>query len=450
MITTIVVVFFLVYLGMILGGLPFLQLDRTGVALLGAIVLIAADALTPEQAAKAIHLPTILLLFSFMVVSAQLRLGGFYPWVTVKLARLPLSPTALLGAVVVVAAALSAVFSNDIVCLSVAPVLARACSRRRLTPIPFLLALACASNVGSAATLIGNPQNMLIGSRLGLSFGGYLADAALPVVLGLVATWGIVAVQSRGHWALATEPTGEVARAVEQEGPLDQWQSAKGLGVAGVLLLIFLFTDWPRDVAALAGAGVLLTSRRLHSRKMLGLVDWELLVLFVGLFVVDHAFEGTGVPAALVRDLSSSGVHLERPLPLFVATLLLSNVVSNVPAVMLLLHVTTGAFAGPLLAPGQHPGGEPVHRRQHREHHRRRRRGSSGHPHRLALPCTSGCARDLSHAGDRRRLARHSVVACRLSQAEHQRSRPRRRRCVSGPARVLVSILLPTYPRRDA
>ena len=117
MTTTIVVVFFLVYLGMILGGLPFLQLDRTGVALLGAIVLIAADALTPEQAAKAIHLPTILLLFSFMVVSAQLRLGGFYPWVTVELARLPLSPAALLGAVVVVAAGLSAVFSNDIVCL---------------------------------------------------------------------------------------------------------------------------------------------------------------------------------------------------------------------------------------------------------------------------------------------------------------------------------------------
>jgi Na+/H+ antiporter NhaD/arsenite permease-like protein len=348
--TTIVAVFFLVYLGMILGGLPFLQLDRTGVALLGAIVLIAAEAMTPEQAAKSIHLPTILLLFSFMVVSAQLRLGGFYPWVTLKLAELPLSPPALLGAVVVAAAALSAVFSNDIVCLSVAPVLARVCSRRGLRPVPYLLGLACASNVGSALTLIGNPQNMLIGSRLGLSFAGYVADAALPVALGLAATWAIIAQGSRGRWALAVDPARSAGPTEEREGPLDRWQSAKGLGVAAVLLLIFLFTDWPRDVAALAGAGVLLTSRRLHSRKMLGLVDWELLVLFVGLFVVNHALEGTGLPATLVRDLSQSGVRLEQPLPLFVATFLLSNVVSNVPAVMLLLQVAQHASAGLLLA----------------------------------------------------------------------------------------------------
>src|SRR5262245_52402679 len=159
---------------MILGGLPFVQLDRTGVALLGAIVLIGIEAVSPQEAARSIHLPTVLLLFSFMVISAQLRLGGFYPWVTVKLADLALSPPLLLGAVVAAVAALSAVFSNDIVCLSVAPVLVRACMQRELNPVPYLLALACAANVGSAATLIGNPQNMLIGSALGLSFGGYV------------------------------------------------------------------------------------------------------------------------------------------------------------------------------------------------------------------------------------------------------------------------------------
>jgi len=158
--TAIVLVFLLVYLGMILGGLPFLQLDRTGVALLGAIALIGIGALSPEQAARSVHLPTIVLLFAFMVISAQLRLGGFYPWVTLRVAELPVSPAALLAALVGVAGALSAVFSNDIVCLSVAPVLADACRRRRLDPVPYLLGLACAANVGSAATLIGNPQNM--------------------------------------------------------------------------------------------------------------------------------------------------------------------------------------------------------------------------------------------------------------------------------------------------
>src|SRR6185369_17889945 len=98
-------------------------------------------------------LPTLLLLFSFMVVSAQMRLGGFYDWITVRLSALPVSPSTLLGLLIAVVASLSAVFSNDIVCLAVAPVLVDACVRRSLDPIPFLLALACAANIGSAATL---------------------------------------------------------------------------------------------------------------------------------------------------------------------------------------------------------------------------------------------------------------------------------------------------------
>ena len=164
----IVAIFAIVYLGMILGSLPFLQLDRTGVALLGAIALIGSEAVGLEEAAQSIHLPTLILLFSFMVVSAQMRLGGFYDRVTHRLAELPLAPPMLLGALVFGSAALSAVFSNDIVCLAVAPVLVDTCRRRGLNPLPFLLALACAANIGSAATLIGNPQNMLIGETLRL------------------------------------------------------------------------------------------------------------------------------------------------------------------------------------------------------------------------------------------------------------------------------------------
>src|SRR6266705_1100480 len=349
MTATVAAIFFVVYLGMILGGLPFLQLDRTGVALLGAIVLIGIEAVSPEEAATSVHLPTLLLLFSFMVISAQLRLGGFYPWVTLRLAHLPLSPPALLAGVAFVSAALSAVFSNDIVCLSVAPVLAAACTRRGLDPVPHLLALACAANVGSALTLIGNPQNMLIGGALGLSFAGYAAEAALPVLLGLVATWAIIARRARGRWALNADAGAQEPRD-EEAAPLNPWQTAKGLLVAGLLLVVFLFSAWPRDVVALAGAGVLLTSRRLHSRKMLGLVDWELLVLFTGLFVVNHAFEKTGLPGAFMGDLARAGVDLDQPLPLFDATLLLSNTVSNVPAVMLLLPAARHALAGPLLA----------------------------------------------------------------------------------------------------
>ncbi len=349
----VLVVFVIVYLGMILGGLPFLQLDRTGVALLGAIALVGLGAVDLEEAVQSLHLPTLTLLFAFMVVSAQLRLGGFYAWVTLKLGAQPLKPPLLLGALVGLIGALSAVFSNDVVCLAVAPVLIDACRRRGLNPVPYLLGLACAANVGSAATLIGNPQNMLIGATLGLSFGGYAAQVLAPVLLGLLATWAIIAWQTRGHWALSHDgKEGNRGRRTPDAPPFNRWQTTKGLLVAGTLLGIFLFTSWPREAAALVGAGILLTSRRLHSRQMLGLVDWELLVLFMGLFVVNHAMQGSGLVAEAVRALAEAGLPLERPGPLLAATVLLSNMVSNVPAVMLLLPVATAPLAGPILAMG--------------------------------------------------------------------------------------------------
>jgi Na+/H+ antiporter NhaD/arsenite permease-like protein len=337
-----------VYLGMILGGLPFLQLDRTGIAVLGAIALVGIGALSPEQAAQSVHLPTLLLLFSFMVIAAQMRLGGFYDWITLRLAALALKPAALLASVIVAVALLSAVFSNDVVCLAVAPALADACARRRLDPAPFLLALACSANVGSAATLIGNPQNMLIGQVLNLPFGGYLLEASVPVCAGLAAIWALITWQVRGSWSV--DPVERPIAAAANPVALDPWQTAKGLTVTAALVAVFLFTSWPREVAALVGAGLLLMSRKLHSREMLGQVDWELLILFIGLFVVNRALADTGLAQQAVLRMSAAGVSLAAPAPLFAATFVLSNLVSNVPAVMLLLPLIRSASDGPLLA----------------------------------------------------------------------------------------------------
>lgn len=370
MTTLVVTVFLLVYFGMIFGGLPFLQLDRTGIALLGAIVLVASQALSVDEAFRSLHAPTLILLFAFMVISAQLRMSGFYAWVARRVGALAVGPAALLGIVIVVAAYLSAVFSNDVVCLAMAPVLADICRARRLKPIPFLIGLACAANIGSAATLIGNPQNMLIGQTLALSFGGYLSDTAVPVALSLGASWALIVCLRRGHgWHVdagsvdgiigntATTPAAgqradddSAALAASADTQLDRWQTAKGLAVAGALFLCFLLAPWPRDLMALAGAGLLLTSRRLHSQRMLGLVDWQLLILFMGLFVVNHAMQQTGLPARCVAELASAGFDLHLPAPLFAASFALSNLVSNVPAVMLLLPTTAGAHAGTLLA----------------------------------------------------------------------------------------------------
>ena len=347
----IVLVFGVVYLGMLLGGLPFLQLDRTGIALLGAMALVGVGAVSPQAAVQSLHLPTLILLFAFMVLSAQMRLGGFYAWVTWKLAALSVSPPLLLGVLIVVVAALSAVFSNDIVCLAVAPVLIDACRQRDLEPMPYLLGLACAANVGSAATLIGNPQNMLIGETLRLSFSGYALDALAPVLIGLLAMWGIIVGQMRGRWMRRPDADELLpARRATDQPVFERWQTIKGLIVAAALLAVFLFTPWPREAAALVGAGVLLTSRKLHSRKMLGLVDWELLVLFTGLFVVNHALQETGLVAEAVAALATTGIPLQQPGWLFAASVLLSNLVSNVPAVMLLLPAATHPQAGLILA----------------------------------------------------------------------------------------------------
>lgn len=349
-------VFGLVYLGMLLGGLPGLKLDRSGVAVLGAIAVIGLGGLDPEEAARAVHLPTILLLFSFMVISAQMRLSGFYGAVTRRMAVLALGPVGLLGVVIAGSALLSAVFSNDIVCLAVAPVLAQACLRRGMPPVPYLLALACASNIGSAATLIGNPQNMLIGEVLRLDFGGYFRDAVGPVLLSLLALWALLAWPLRRRRAGPADPHPRAMPPAPDEPAFDAWQTAKGLVVALALVAVFLFTPWPREVAALVGAGLLLLSQRFHSSRMMALVDWELLLLFMGLFVVNHALEVSGLTQQALAALAGLGVHLGEPATLFGATLLLSNLVSNVPAVMLLLPAVQGgtpeavAQAGLLLA----------------------------------------------------------------------------------------------------
>ncbi|MBT9549816.1 MAG: anion transporter [Hydrogenophaga sp.] len=333
----VIAVFATVYLGMFLGGLPRLKLDRSGVALLGAIAVIALTGLPLEDAARSVDLPTIVLLFAFMVVSAQMRLGGFYTEVTRRVGALPLSRAGLLAALIAVAGALSAVFSNDIVCLAMTPVVAQLCLQRGLNPIPFLIGLACAANIGSAATLIGNPQNMLIGSVLQLHFADHARQALAPVGVSLALLWLWLA-YGPGARAGAPESTPSVTTPARTDGePFDRWQTAKGLVVATALMAVFLFTDWPRDVAALVGAGVLLLSRRFHSADVIGSVDWPLLLLFIGLFVVNHAFEQTGLSAHAVAWLATQGVHLSDPGALVVVGVLLSNLVSNVPAVMLML-----------------------------------------------------------------------------------------------------------------
>ena len=341
---TVLLIFAFVYLGMILGEIPGLALDRTGIALLGAIACLATGHVGVQEAWMSVDVATIGLLFGLMVVSAQFRMGGFYALVTRWLAGVAVGPGMLLAILIVVAGVLSALLVNDIACLAIAPLLVEGCARRKLNPVPFLLALASASNVGSAATLIGNPQNILIGQVLGLSFAGYLADAAVPSILGLGAVWAVIAWHYRGDWHRET-PVPKV-----QGAQFKPWQTAKGLVIIAALIAGFLFSPYPRESLALAAAGILLLSRRMSSRQMLGQVDWHLLVLFFGLFIVNHVLAVSGALAQMMTALERTGIQVSQPAWLFSITVVLSNLVSNVPAVMLLLPAAKHPLAGPILA----------------------------------------------------------------------------------------------------
>jgi Na+/H+ antiporter NhaD/arsenite permease-like protein len=339
-----VVVFAVVYLGMVLGRLPWLAIDRTGVALLGALALIAGGTLSPEAAWQSVDVPTIGLLFGLMVVSAQFRLGGFYAAVSRRVGAAQVSPPALLALLLAASGALAALLTNDIICLAMTPPLIEVCARRGLNPLPYLLGLACAANIGSAATLIGNPQNILIGEALDLSFAGYALEAAPVAAIGLAIAWAVLAYLYRSDWHTPALPPSVHGAA------FNPWQTAKACTVLAAVVAAFLAAPAPREVVALGAAGLLLMSRRMHSREVLGLVDWHLLVLFIGLFVVNHAFAASGALNQLFAGVRDAGIDLAAPAGLFTATVLLSNLVSNVPAVMLLLPAATHPAAGVILA----------------------------------------------------------------------------------------------------
>jgi di/tricarboxylate transporter len=251
----VLAVFTAVYLGMALGRWPGLMLDRTGIALVGAILLVLAGAVSGDEVRAAIDVPTLVVLFGLMVLSAQFAACGFYAWCSRKIALTPAGPNRLLALTVVTAGLLSAVLANDVVVFAMTPMLATGLLRRGLDPRPFLIALASAANAGSAATIIGNPQNILIGQTGGLDFWTFLAACGPPAVLGLLITWLVVRLTWRGRFA-AHDP--RAAHGPGEHGStLDRGGLAKAL-VATVALLALFTTPLPHVEGVLLVAGALM------------------------------------------------------------------------------------------------------------------------------------------------------------------------------------------------
>ena len=325
------IIFGLTYLGLALGKLPGLRTDRAGIALAGAAAVLAFGVLPRSEAAAAVDYETILLLFGMMVVVGYLRASGFFALVTERVIDHCSSPWLLLAAVVALSGGLSAFLVNDVVCVALTPLVLHLCRRLRRPPLPYLIALATASNVGSAATITGNPQNIIIGSLSHIPYLRFAARLAPVALAGLVLTFVVVAVVYRKTLSKAAELP--VPSDDGEESPRVVWPllyKSSGVTLAAVGLF---FAGLPTATVALGGAAVLLLDR-LKPERAYRSVDWPLLVMFVGLFVVVRAFQvhvvaGWGVESW--EAIRNSPVVLVSGLSLG-----LSNLVSNVPAVLLM------------------------------------------------------------------------------------------------------------------
>ena len=337
----IVAVFAAVYVGMALGRVPGLKIDRTGIALMGLAVLLATGAVDLEAAGAAIDVPTILLLFALMILSAQFAQAGFYDYCATLIVQAAAGPSALLALTVIVGGGLSAVLANDIVVFAMTPLLCAGIAARGMDPRPFLMALAGAANAGSAATVIGNPQNILIGQAGGLDFWKFAAVCAPPAIVALAVVFVVVKVV----WRRTLGETIVLPDVNSGPAPTDKWQVRKG-AVATVLLIGLFATDLPREIGALGIAALLLASRTMASRAMIGAVDWHLLVLFVCLFAVTAAFASTGLATDGLVWMLAHGLLPDSLAVLGPLTLVLSNTIGNVPAVILLNAIWPEATEG--------------------------------------------------------------------------------------------------------
>jgi Na+/H+ antiporter NhaD/arsenite permease-like protein len=328
-ISLVSVIFALTYLGLALGEIPGLRIDRAGIALVGAAAMLASGVMSMRDAARAVDYETIVLLFGMMVVVSYLRLAGFFALATDRIAARCSGAHSLLAVIITISGTLSAFLVNDVVCVALTPLVLHLCQRLKRPPIPYLIGLATASNVGSVATITGNPQNIIIGSLSHIPYLRFSARLAPIAVIGLVVDFAIVALVYRkalGQTAGESRPALAGTR-TRIHRPLLVKSILVTLGTVSLF-----FAGQPIALVALVAAGILLLGR-VRPEKVFRSVDWPLLVMFAGLFVVVSAFE--------VHVVQTWGIDrwdglLKSPVVLVSAvSLVLSNLVSNVPAVLL-------------------------------------------------------------------------------------------------------------------
>lgn len=339
----VVLVFAATYLLVATRRVAWLPIGRVGGALLGAAVMVAIGALTPAQSFAAIDHDTILLLFAMMLLIAYLERGGLFERIALGALLLARTPVQLLVLVSLLAAGLSAMFVNDAVCLLLTPVVIRVAVRAGLPLTPYLLAICTSANLGSAATLVGNPQNMIIGSLGGLGFAEFMLLAGPPALVGVAINTVLLWLYFRRR--LPKGPILSTAEPTAPAMPLDP------LVVPVALLVVAGFLAGAHlGYVALAGALVFVVRDREPPEAALARVDWGLLVFFCGLFIVVQALAGTGLVDLVWAQAAPAQLGTPAQLAAFTGLVAAgSNLVSNVPMV-LLAGPQLGQFSDPTLA----------------------------------------------------------------------------------------------------
>jgi Na+/H+ antiporter NhaD/arsenite permease-like protein len=326
-----IVVFVLTYVAIAAGRFPGLSLDRPAAALLGAVLMVAAGVLSPDEAGRAINGDTIGLLLGMMVLAAYLTEAAFFRWTSWRILRAVHGPRTLLWAVALTAGALSAVLVNDTVCLMMTPLVVRIVDDAELPPLPYLFAVAFGSNAGSAATLTGNPQNMIVGTLSGIPYARFAAALALPALASLVLAAALL------HLVYRRELPRRAFGAIDvPEPPLDRRLLAKALGATGLAVAGFL-AGFPLAWTALFAAALTMAVAGRAPREALLRVDWPLLLFFAGLFVVVRGVGVSGVARAMYDGIAPAlGTSPESQVVVFsLFATVASQVVSNVPFVIL-------------------------------------------------------------------------------------------------------------------
>jgi Na+/H+ antiporter NhaD/arsenite permease-like protein len=332
----VLLVLILTYIGMAAGRIAWLRVDRTGIALLAVIGLLASGEMTLDDFGSAVDMSTIALLFAMMIISAQFAESGFIDLCARTIIRAG-GTEALLALTVVIGGGLAAFLANDILIIAIAPLLLAGAQSRGLDPRPFAIALAASTNAGSAATLIGNPQNIFLGAIGRLNFWTFLVTCAVPALFALLVVFVVVWVQWRRRMRERELPPEDEAPFVTAH-PLDRIQTLKGVAAVVVLLILFA-TPLPREIGALIIAALLLANRKITSRTMIANVDWPLLLLVSCLFAITGQLNDAGIAAKVLAFLDQHRLLPDNLMLLLPLSVISSNAIGSLPSSMLLLQI---------------------------------------------------------------------------------------------------------------